>query len=414
MMSRRKSIPELRVVFDTSALYTDSESDLLRQEVVEAIRNNSKHADLQLKWYLPAIVVDERLFQMQNKGRKFLPHIQRLEKLLGHSLNINEEVINHQIRDVVERQIKELGLEILALEVNSVDWQRVMKDAVYRVPPFEAGETEKGFRDALICESVTQLVSNSPVTPNVCRIAFMTNDGLLAKAVKNRTETATNMRVLNSLEELKSLINTLVAAISEEFVARIQEKAKAYFFEPGNKDTFFYKEKIRGQIEEKFGNKLQILPQNATYRENGNWKIQPPTFLRKEKQRVYWASRIQVEAKAYKTTLSTLPISVFSSLPPTDISLYHVSGPAYIGPEHSGLASKSENIIVSGSIVSGLVPLSGGEERAIGRFGIPPRQELIANGETVFEVTWSISVTTTGKFSSPRIENIKFIETLWE
>lgn len=409
----RKKVPELRVVFDTSALYTDSESDLLRQEVVETIRNNSKHSDLHLKWYLPEIVVHERCFQMQNKGQKLLPHIQRLEKLLGHGLNITDEIINRQIGNVIDQQIKEFGLEILKLKINQVDWQRVIKDAAYRVPPFEAGEKEKGFRDALICESAVQLVLDSPVTANVCRIAFITNDDLLAMAVKDRTKAATNMRVLSSLEELKSLINTLVAAISEEFVAKIQEKAKAYFFEFNNKDTLFYKEKISDQIEEKFDAKFQILPQNATDRENGTWKIQAPTFLKKEKQRVYWGSRIHIETKAYKTgsSVSSLTLSPYS-LPHdrAQIQISAASNLPYSWTERSRSIPGSIGTWISGSIPSSEVGLGLSSGIAMQ----PMHRELVANGETVFEVIWSILVTTAEKFSIPKIEDIKFVEILWQ
>ena len=68
MPRKKKSKPELRVVFDTSVLYSQVASDLVRSEVRELIEHNSGHADLKKDWYLPNIVIDERRYQMQQKA----------------------------------------------------------------------------------------------------------------------------------------------------------------------------------------------------------------------------------------------------------------------------------------------------------------------------------------------------------
>ena len=44
----------------------------------------------------------------------------------------------------------------------------------------------------------------------------------------------------------------------------------------------------------------------------------------------------------------------------------------------------------------------------------PMTKSLMKKGRSTFEITWSVAVTTAGKFSSPRIESIEYIETLWE
>jgi hypothetical protein len=42
------------------------------------------------------------------------------------------------------------------------------------------------------------------------------------------------------------------------------------------------------------------------------------------------------------------------------------------------------------------------------------QREVVASGKSVFEVTWSVSVSTTQKFSNPKIESVQHIETVWE
>jgi hypothetical protein len=298
--SRKSKPPELKVVFDTNVLWTGSASDLLQLEVAELIRNNAGHTDLTLTWYLPEIVRHERQFQMRKKAVELLSPILKLERLLGHNLNITEEIVEQRVNAVIEQQILELGISIISLDETKVDWKAMMLDSAYRRPPFDSGEKEKGFRDALVAVAFLQLIEQSPVTPKVCRIALVTNDELLRAAVNAKTVGATNVRILENLEELKGLINTLVSNVTEEFVQKVMPKASTYFFEAGRDDALFYKEAIKKRINEEFAEVLKAVPQNASTRENDRWLISVPRFLEKKGQRIFWASRITVSAKAYK------------------------------------------------------------------------------------------------------------------
>jgi hypothetical protein len=90
-----------------------------------------------------------------------------------------------RIKQVVERQMTQLGLEELRLDPSTVDWERFMIDAAHRRPPFEPGEKEKGFRDAIILECFLQRIENSrwPTPP---RIVLVTGDKLLRTAAEAR------------------------------------------------------------------------------------------------------------------------------------------------------------------------------------------------------------------------------------
>jgi len=166
----RRGRPELKVVLDSSAIYSGTASDLLRHEVAQLIQEGSKHSDLVMRWYLPEVVVHERKYQMQRKGFDLLPSIEKLEALPGHGLGINADIIKSRVEDAASKQIDELGLIVSPLAAEDVDWSRLMLDAVYRRPPFEIGEKEKGFRDALIAETFLQVVAAAPSTPRLCWI----------------------------------------------------------------------------------------------------------------------------------------------------------------------------------------------------------------------------------------------------
>lgn len=85
--------PELKVVLDSSAIYTSSAYYLLAHDVYDLIQVTTHHADLKVSWYLPDIVRHERQYQILRQSLELLPSLQKLERLLGHNLNITEQII---------------------------------------------------------------------------------------------------------------------------------------------------------------------------------------------------------------------------------------------------------------------------------------------------------------------------------
>lgn len=79
---------ELTVVLDTNTLFTGLAHFFLRKEVGELIEQHSQHPDLTVHWIVPEVVCHEREFQMFDQALLLLPHVEKVERLLGHNLNI--------------------------------------------------------------------------------------------------------------------------------------------------------------------------------------------------------------------------------------------------------------------------------------------------------------------------------------
>ncbi|MFI5166052.1 MAG: hypothetical protein ACHQQS_05500 [Thermoanaerobaculales bacterium] len=408
--------PELRVVFDTSVLYTGSASDLLNQETCEVIRGNSAHADLTMLWYLPAIVRHERQYQMLSAALKLLPHVQKLERLLGHNLNITEKAVEHLVADAVELQLQKAGLNVVELRVAEVDWEHMMLAAAYRREPFDPGEREKGFRDALVAESFLQIVRDSPVTPKICRVAFVSGDTLLRAAVANRTSDCKNVRVLDSLESLRGLVNTLVAEVSEEFVAGLSEQAAAFFFTKDDKNCLYRKERVGESITATYAGELQKVPDGAQRSERNMWFIGGTRFVKKVRQRVTWVTTIIAKSKAFATqqTLgSVLPTSLLTHSPSTPFN-YADQWKALDTQAKPSQASTLSTILASGGQAD-LGPEGRSQLSSLMSFfsQAPGPERHVADGLSTFEVTWSVVVSTSHQLTTPRIEDIRFTQTVW-
>jgi PIN domain-containing protein len=355
VIKRKRRVPELKVVFDTNAIYTASGNNLVNNEVDELIRSNSNHKDLLITWYLPEIVRQEREYQLRQHGRTLVQAIRKLEKFVDHEfLPLVDEIVIQRLNERIQTQIDELAINVLPVDVSKVDWRRVMVDAAFRQPPFSPTEREKGFRDALISEAVVQLVESSPQSDNICRIALITGDSLLTEATKAKTVAVQNVRVLSSIDELKGLINTLVSTVDENLIQQLKVEATGLFFEANNREAYFYTEKIKERILEEFAPQLSALPEGADQLKRGKTIVSRPRFKKKAGERIHWVSRVSFRMEAYK--LEPLPGTTFS------------------------------------------IPL----------------RTLYANGDVIFAVTWSVAVTSANKLSKPKIESVDYIETTWQ
>jgi hypothetical protein len=374
-MAKKKQIPELKVLFDTNVLFTQTASDLVKPEVALLVKEHSNYPDHKISWHIPDIVRHERQFQMIRAGLKLVPSINKLEKLLGHNLGINEHILEERVRHAVDTQMSELRLNLAKVDVSKVDWDKMILNSVYRRPPFDPGESEKGFRDALVIESLLRLIEQSPVTPTVCRVVLVSEDKLLSVAAQAASTSFSNVRILNTLEELRGLISTLVSAVDEKFVEEMHSKAQPYFFVKEDKTTLFYKDELRSKIKEKFSSELAAKPDGVTEIESDTWYIGNPRFVKKNGQRVFWASRIEATFTGYKTE--------------------------YKLPQSPGLLGLSSAPSPAAVAINSLASL------------ITPKAEkvLVLKYGVIFEIDWSVTINAHKKFSSPKIEGIRYVET---
>lgn len=376
-MAEQKRKPQLKVAFDTSALFTGSASDLVSAAIKTLVTSYSSASDIDITWHIPSIVVKEREYQMLTQGLALLPPIEKLERLLGHNLNITADIIRTRVKDAIRAQLEDLRFEPVEFKADDVKWSEVVEASVFRQPPFEAGEKEKGFRDALIAECFMQLVDSSPSTPRYCRVVMLTKDGLLASHLGERSRDKKNVKIFTDIKELRGLINTLVSEVKEELIEKVQPRAQEYFFVPNEKTAYFYTENVRDILSNQFKAELEQKAEGGQIRNNGTWYISKPEFLAKSGQRITWSTRVDVESKCYTQAEST------EKTEPATVGLTGLRAPM-------GLARAS--------LLRGLLAEKG---------------DMVADGRTTFEVVWSVVVSTNLKFRNPKIEDLKFVEIDW-
>jgi hypothetical protein len=376
---------ELKVVFDTNALHTQAVSDLVSADTRELIEANSKHSDLTITWYVPEVVILERHYQMLQKATELLRNFQKMDALLDFKISLTPEQLPPKIESLIAAQVDSMGISRLPLDHSLVGWAELIKHAALRIAPFQPGDAEKGFRDAVILETFMQLVESAPRSPAHCRLALVTRDGNLSAAAKSRLAAYGNAEVLPGLAELRELINTLISTVDEAYVHGLRERAGELFFQPEKKDTIIYRERVIEQIREKFKSQLNEIPTGADLRENPSIMVGTPRFIKKDRQRVYWATEIEFTASAYKYD-APLP------------SLGDALGGSSAGL--GGLAGTNALVQPAYFTLGGLMSTR--------------EKKLVKQGASNFNVAWSTTVDKNKKLKAPTVDGISIVGTTWE
>lgn len=393
MASRNHKKIAIKVVFDTNAIFNAHADYLLSLDVATLIDRHSDHVDIAIEWCIPDIVMRERRYQMTSKAFDLTGAIRKLERLIGVNLNITEDTLKADVQRAIERQIEKYKLTLLKLDTQRVPWETVIENSVSRRPPFQAGEKEKGFRDALILECLVQLVECSPVSPKTCRIAFVTSDGALQEAARSRLANRGNVRIIGSPEELSSLINTIDSSVTEEYISPLKEKAHNLI-----KENLYSKFDLNRTLEEKFYNELVAVPAGADAVLIRGMLLTSTGFIRKEGQRIFWATRLKIEAEAIKKIQKTMQSEQKQSGQLANIPIVPYNF------EHLGNATR--HWVTMPPNYSAY--FNAWADRSAVMEDIP-----VTTGEIIFEITWHTTVTAKQALTKMEIDNIRYVETIW-
>mgnify|MGYP003149190067 CR=1 FL=1 len=311
---------------------------------------------------------------MIEKAKEMLPSLHKMERLLGHSFGIGSDTLELHVQKAIDEAISMHGFKISGVNANDVDWQEIIKRSAYREAPFEAGGKEKGFRDAVIAHTFFQVLASSPKTPAICRLVLVSEDQRLQDYVREKSDENSNVRILKNVDELESLINTLVSSIPEDLAKELAEKAQNIFFEENNEKSLYYKNKVQDVITTDYKEALKNSPIKGLTKEGKTWWISPPVFMKKEKSKIYWTSSVEPE-----------------------FDLYHMEEESSTSAKHLSdiLASQAKDKPYSSLLGLGSL--------------LNSKKVVDHTGRDFFEVHWSAVLSTAGNLTKPKIERIDYL-----
>jgi hypothetical protein len=263
---RRKPPPQHLVIVDTNILW-DKDKKLPVSPAFDAFWGKNSPL-LPMTLHVPHVVMGELHFQQTTSALKSLGAItEAFQELTGitHSSyghKCNEATIRNQVRAKLDRWLKGLGGAELATPVAHIDWAAVVEGAVWRKPPFtfdpKDQKNEKGFRDAVILETVAHACTSVKVDDLVI---FVCNDYLLRTTAESRLKASKKFLAFESLADFESYIQLTQQKFTNEFVKSIQSHARIKFFLKGDSTCIYSKNDIGKRILTDFAAELDFKDQ---------------------------------------------------------------------------------------------------------------------------------------------------------
>lgn len=268
---RRVPLPIHVVVPDTNILWDKDKKNSVSPDF-DAFWEKSI-SRIRLTLAVPEVVCGELHFQQATSAIKAAETVlEQIGLVSGITNNKYETPFDHQkirkqVGDKLQKWVKGLNGVVIKTPVGSIDWSKMVQDAIWRNEPFTSSPKdkggEKGFRDALILETLVRVCEENKENAN--NIVFLCNDYLLKTTAENRLKQNRKVLIFESLTEFDAYIKLTQQQLTDKFVKSIQYHARSKFFVKDDRSTIFYRDNIKQAIKEKFSDELTIVTDTSPY-----------------------------------------------------------------------------------------------------------------------------------------------------
>lgn len=267
---RRTPPPLHLVVVDTNILWDRDKKLPVSSAFDEFWKKNSPLIPMTLN--VPEVVFGELQFQQTTSALKALANItDSFAELAGitsatYGHKCSETTIKGQVRAKLEKWLKSHSGYTIATPVASIDWASIVDAALWRKPPFtfdpKEPKTEKGFRDAVILETLAHTCATSSPGKTVI---FVCNDYLLRTTAEARLKSSKKFLAFESLADFDAYIHLTQQQFTNAFVKAIQSHARAKFYTKADPSSIYIKHDLSTKIQTDFASDLvlQSPPNNA-------------------------------------------------------------------------------------------------------------------------------------------------------
>lgn len=260
-MSKPYKLPSFTVVVDTNAIYQKDVSNVVGQKFSELWKECAALTKLHL--IIPEVVRGERLYQLTAFAQQAVDNanksLERIVKVSGAEVSEGPKLdaVKAAIEKKFDKWVKEFGAQIAPIPYGKINWPKLVEDAVWRVKPFvaptEEKDSEKGFRDYLILETVKELVH----TAND-QVVLISKDGVFREAAIAQF-TAAKFAAYEDMEAFASYLKLAKEKMNQEYAQAVFQKVPQVFFTPNDPNCIYNKFTVGARIVKQFSGILDFL-----------------------------------------------------------------------------------------------------------------------------------------------------------
>ena len=246
---QRQLPPKYILVPDTAVLWHEHKDVPVSPDFTDFWAEYGDKYEIELA--VPAVVFGELIYQHTTSALRALDranyHFGRLSAIadISYKHKVGEANVRRDVEKKLRSWVSNIGATIHETPIDSIDWSELIESALWRRAPFlEDKKIEKGFRDALILETVCDIVTGSRV-PNV---VFISGDGRFIEACNAKQSSGSKFATYESLDGFSSFLRLLDEELTSEFVTSIQNRARKKFHSAGDDSSLLYREDLIAQI----------------------------------------------------------------------------------------------------------------------------------------------------------------------
>ena len=243
----------IKIVVDTSALWHEDKSVAVSPKFDEFWDLYS--SDFELTLFIPSVVRGELLYQHTKqaltalgRANKSLDNVSSVTNR-NYSHRVTEKRVTREVEKKLDSWIQSKSAAVLSVPSDKIVWSDVVDASIWRKPPFSPTEdkkSEKGFRDALILETVAEFCT---VDFDGDPIYFLCEDNLLRDTARDRLSDHEGFEVYEQVEDLRSYLTLYMESIESAFVQKILSRATSKFFDSNDHSTLYFKAEIADRLE---------------------------------------------------------------------------------------------------------------------------------------------------------------------
>jgi hypothetical protein len=379
----------VHVVFDTSSIKAGSADYLLSAPASKLIKSFSQRTSPTVRWYLRPMVRSEREYQMVEEALPLVAASRKAARLMGTSFDVPDEQARAQVERIIQKQIADHGIRELDFDEKQVDWANLLKRAVQRQPPFEKGDSEKGFRDAIILETFLQLHQKLNVlAPD--QLVLLSGDLLLKRAAEQALNKNPEVLLIDSIPKLETHLVALATQIDQNEAEQMVLEASRFFADTQNLGN------VTRMVFSQLNKELEVGPPEGGV--IGRWHLYPGETALVNRQRSLWEFETTVLIEVEGTRILSSVPSIYSEMPPlnaasSEVRLYGASG---------------------GKGSTNIVPVSASSSSS-GSFSYIVSDRLIKSiGRHAAIVEWSATQGANSKLTDFQVRNIRYEGVVWK